>query len=89
MVPTSSGAGRDGDGSAGGNNEPDLNDADNYATPAKKTFVASHPGADGGGVSMGGGSNNMTWQSTQTSASDKLHSSISPDAMNTRTTTKL
>ena len=76
------GAGRDGGGGAGGNDEPDSNDGDDYATPAKKTFVTSHPGTDGGGISMGGGGNSTTWRSRQTTASlaDKLLSSISPDA---------
>ena len=76
------GAGRDGGGGAGGNDEPDSNDGDDYATPAKKTFVTSRPGTDRGGISMGGGGNSMTQQSRQTTASlaDKLLSSISPDA---------
>ena len=71
-------------GGVGGHNELDSIDTDrtDYATPVKKTFVTSHPGTDGGGVSTGGSSNSSTQQTRQTLASlaDKLLSSISPDA---------
>ena len=78
----SRGAGRDGGGGAGGNDMLDSNDGDDYATPAKKTFVTSCPGTDRGGISMGGGGNSTTQQSRQTSSSlaNKLFLSISPDA---------
>ena len=71
------------------NDEMDVNDTledgtDN-TSPAKKTFVTSHPGTDGGSVGTRGGSgtNDVTTRRTrQTSASlaEKLLASISPEA---------
>ncbi|KAI9437779.1 hypothetical protein BJY52DRAFT_1196344 [Lactarius psammicola] len=75
-VESSNGPGRAYSGSgARGNDELD-NDAD-YATPAKKKYATSRPGTDGSS-----GVSSMTWQTRQSSASltEKLLSSISPDA---------
>ena len=78
-----SGAGGDGDSGVGGHNELDSIDTDrmDYATPAKKTFVTSCPGTDGGSINTGG-SSSSTWRTRQTPASlaDKLLTSFSPDA---------
>ena len=79
-----SGAGGDGDSGVGGHNELDSIDTDrtDYATPAKKTFVTSHPGTDGGSINTGGSSSSSTRRTRQTPASlaDKLLTSFSPDA---------
>jgi len=83
-VEDSNGTGRAYGGSgAGGNDEFDPNDAD-YATPAKKKFVTSCPGTDGGSVSIsgssGGGSTTRRMRQSSASLAEKLLSSISPDA---------
>jgi hypothetical protein len=69
-----------GGGGNGGNDELDSNDGADYTMAAKKTFVTSRPGRDGGSVTIGGG-NSTTRRAKQSSASlaEKLLASISPD----------
>jgi hypothetical protein len=86
-VEGGSSAGRDGTG-AGDADELDPNDADgaDHATPAKKTFVTSRPGMDGGSIGVGGGGTGSSMTVTRrmkhgsASLAEKLLSSISPEA---------
>jgi hypothetical protein len=79
----SSGAGRDGSSGAGGNDQSDMNDVD--PTHAKKTYITSRPGTDGGsigvtGSSSGGSVTRRTKLLGPVSLAEKLLSSLSPDA---------
>jgi hypothetical protein len=86
--------GRDGAGGVGGNNELaqpqlDTNDGDghdaDHARPAKKTFITSRPGTDGGSTGVGtrgsgSGSTMRRVKHGSASLAEKLLSSISPEA---------
>ncbi|KAH9030581.1 hypothetical protein EDB83DRAFT_2319314 [Lactarius deliciosus] len=80
-VASASGRASSGNG-AGGNDEVDSNSNDaDYATPAKKTFVTSRPGMDGGGsIGISGSSTTRRTRQSSASLAEKLLSSISPDA---------
>ena len=70
----------EGGSGAGRNDESDSDGVDDVA-PAKKKFVTSRPGTDGGSVGIGGSGSSTTRRTKHGSASlaEKLLSSISPD----------